>query len=320
MDKIVDFIKKFADNANLGKVATDFSPGIIITISILLLLNTFTEMEIFPYAKRLEYSQRTLEARHEADSVKFAMGELQTELEGIEKLHDSTKSRADSQRISRRDAGLESLGKEWRSDLQILNARRDDEQQILKLKANLEALGDNFASLLTAGFLLGIIFAQVSGKVFYNGLFYSYIKNSEGYKTEVYDIIYRRDHRTSTYFQLKIDDEKFLNRLPNLEVDYFRYLEVAMNMILPCAILSLTLIIMTVKYYIAGDHSIGIVSLILSLTSAAITLLLYLNARVLYVGYFMKKADVMKILLEKTNSTPLPNVTAQPSPDQTSKK
>ncbi len=31
-----------------------------------------------------------------------------------------------------------------------------------------------------------------------------------------------------------------------------------------------------------------------------------LNARVLYVGYFLKKADVMKSVLEKTSATPDP--------------
>jgi predicted AlkP superfamily phosphohydrolase/phosphomutase len=88
------------------------------------------------------------------------------------------------------------------------------------------------------------------------------------------------------------------NPFENCLKDYYRYLEVAMNMILPFAALTLTLAAIA-----AWTSWIAVVFAIASLL---VTLGLYYNARVLYVGYSLKKADVMQSLLDKTGSSPDP--------------
>ena len=51
---VIDFLVKFTDNTHLEKIGTDFAPGIILTMTLLMALTSFTELEVFPYASRAQ--------------------------------------------------------------------------------------------------------------------------------------------------------------------------------------------------------------------------------------------------------------------------
>ncbi len=182
-EKLANFFVKFADNAHLGKIATDLAPGIVLTITILLLLNSFTGLEIFPYTKLNQHQKRVRQARKEYSEADSLLQKLD---DRVDSLNFATlySSPLDSGKSKRHDAELEQL-KRTRDRLE--SKRKDKKEQWDKLrvaeeeasslKKNLEVFTDHFLILFIAGYLLGAILAQVSGKLFYNGYFHRHFKN-----------------------------------------------------------------------------------------------------------------------------------------------
>ncbi|KAA3618646.1 MAG: hypothetical protein DWQ05_06710 [Calditrichaeota bacterium] len=300
-EKLIQFLGKFSDNAHIGKIATDFAPGIILTFSILLLLASFTELEVFPHSNVRKYRKQAKQAEsalHESttlvNNIQRQIDHLEAELENKtivaeEREEKRTQLSVQQKTLKRAKSALD-------EKIAATNKATENLQNAGELKSNLTIFADHFMMLFFAGYLIGIILAQVSGKIFYNGYFNKFFK--EKYRS-VYDTLYHKDHHSATYIKFKITDQDFLQRLPNLETDYFRYLEIAMNMVLPVGVLALTLFALGTNILLASGFLSALFPLILALAAFAATAFLYLNARVLYVGYFMKKADVMKLLQEK---------------------
>ena len=57
---ITVFLDKVVGNANLDKLVTDLAPGILVAFSLILLVDTFTEVKVFPYSK-LSFYEKNLE-------------------------------------------------------------------------------------------------------------------------------------------------------------------------------------------------------------------------------------------------------------------
>ena len=169
-----------------------------------------------------------------------------------------------------------------------------------KLGTNVAVLEEQFIAVFIIGYFLGILLAQVSGKLFYNSFFPKFLSL---HHPKVRDILDPGDDRTVTYYRSQISDEAFLARLSDLETTYYRYLEVAMNMILPIGLLALVVAAMAVHAYsIHGPHAAMFAFIAFALFCAAATSLLYLNAREQYVGYFKRKADVMELVVAEVGS------------------
>jgi len=316
-DKLASFFTKFADNAHLGKIATDLAPGIILTFTLLLLLSTFTHVKIFPYADRKELgtAATNLHAEYQkADSIVQFLQRQKDSLEskaqilfsGPGKEKDSANFRAQlvGRELDRQKTERDTLKTRWR------DLTKQVEGSFL-LTLNLDVLTEHFMALFFVGYMLGVILAQVSGGLFYNGIFYDYFKDK--YK-DILSVLYPDGdlkHRTSTYFKIKITDKTFLDRIPDLETDFFRYMEVAMNMILPVLTLSLAFLAIIAKTiidlgatHVPDVHFTSFLPYVAALGVVALgggemTLFLYKNARENYVGYFIKKADVVKAMQEQ---------------------
>lgn len=305
--KLMEFIAKFADNAHLGKLTTDLAPGVILTVTILLLLASFTPLNVFPYACREEHQKQLEEAKNDVKALDAQLCSLEDQLAKCRAELDNLKLADEAGQLKKVD--LDVLGKKAEAVRKERDARQAELKELaaeakdpFSLKANLDVLGEHFGALFIVGYFLGAMLAQVSGKLFYNGTFNKHFRNR--YRVP-YDILSSKDHRTMTYYQTRITGDAFLKRLPNLEADYYRYLEVAMNMILPFLALSVTLLAIGISRIWCNDRSSMILVLVLAAIGFALSRLLYLNARVLYVGYFMKKADIMELLQEE-NPRPIP--------------
>lgn len=286
--QLTDFLLKFADNAHLGKVATDLTPGAIVTLAVLILLSGFTHLEIFPYARLREYHER-------AQSAHDTLAALDRQAQALQ---DSLAIATAAQR-SRIDVRLKQVESRRTAQAPTFVELTKQEQEAATLAKNLDILSDHFMSLFIVGFLVGFLMAQVSGAVFYNGLFYRYFKRNHG---DVNKTLYSGDdaglknadrvkHRTITYYQLKVGKD-FVDRLPDLEVNYYRYLEVAMNLIVPLGLLAIALGAVGLS---GGTRTM----LLFALLCILATVLLYRNARAQYVGYMLKKADVIQAVQEE---------------------
>ncbi len=308
--KLTDFLLKLADNAHLGKLGTDLAPGIILTFGFLILLNRITTLDVFPYGRLGAYQKR-------ADSVEVVIASIDSQRRVLE---DSIISgRLVAAPALRDPRVLRALVPLFRDQLRRLEERRTAEANSFaefkkqatdaaSLAKNLEVLGEHFTALFIIGFMAGVLMAQVSGAVFYNGFFYKYFKKSPKF-AEVNNTLYSSadarlkdadavKHRTVTYYQLKVADEKWVGRLPDLDVTYFRYLEVAMNMILPVGFLGVALLVTAGPYPGPYTSEARWGAAILALLCFGTAALLYRNARGQYVGYMLKKADVLQAVQE----------------------
>ncbi|HUU83587.1 MAG TPA: hypothetical protein VM243_08790 [Phycisphaerae bacterium] len=299
---LADFLVKFADNTHLGKVATNLAPGIILTVAILLLLTSFTELEVFPYSGRQQARHRADAARKEAVAATGRVEERQEQVDRLEaevqhlSLSGEAKARKNAELSMAQKSLQRALAEQGRRLEDAANANAGVEEALL-LKTNLDVLAEHFIALFIAGYILGSVLAQVSGRLFYTGRYYRYLKK---YKKKTYDILYARpDRRTETYFTGKITDEAFLARLPNLGADYYRYLEVTMNMILPLGALTATLLAIGVRNLVQAPWPAAVFPLVLAFVSGLVTFALFDHGRIQYVGYFKRKADRLTLLIEK---------------------
>ncbi len=305
MDKLTTFFVKFADNAHLGKIATDFAPGIILTTTILLLLGSYSELEIFPYTKRAQYQSRMQEAKNAFLETDSLAKEIQSQIARLEAELGTQSLSAEEQLL--KNTELMQLLKEF-PRLQTEKTEREKRafeleataHQVTLIEANLDVISNNVIELFFIGYFFGIILAQVSGKLFYNGAFYDYFKNNPKLKT-AYNTLYREDNLSITHFQMKASDDAINQQLEKLETNYFRFLEIAMNMVLPFCALTLTLLA------IAATET-SLLSGVFSVVAFLVTLGLFYNARGLYVGYAIKKADIMQLLLDKNQTSKEPVV------------
>jgi hypothetical protein len=312
--KLLEFFAKFIDNAHLGKIATDLAPGIVLTTALLLLIGTYTDLEVFPYVWRAEYarqSARAANARRESErlleALQAKLDDRACRLENRE-FKDDVVGRALNTELCQLLKLVERVRirhAETVAEAKSMAAKAEEANQ---LKANLEIVSDHFISLFIAGYILGVVLAQTAGGLFYNGIFYRRFKSKHNVK---WAILYGDDQRTIKYYKAQITNEAFLKRLPNLESDYYRYLEVAMNMILPFAVMAIALIFVGVKFAVVRFSSTTEAFGLLPGTSVAsitfpfalagvsfiIMVLLFKNAEEQYHGYFILKADV-KTLLE----------------------
>jgi hypothetical protein len=295
MGKIFEFLTKLADNAHFGKLATDLAPGIVITIAVMFALDHFTTLEVFPYTHLAEYEARTAvgdslfhDLERRTDSVRSALLVLAA---------DTAVSHADTSTYGVTGTvltGLEGFRAEY---LGRADSLRTELRSASSLTANLDVFADNFILLFIIAFIIGVLMAQVSGSIFYNGTFYTYFKDKFG---DVNKSLYafegkkELDHRTIDYYQLKVN-ETFITRLPDIRATYFRYLEVAMNMVLPTGLLAVILVIIWLANGLLANLAVGIIGLV----AAMVCILLYRNARELYVGYQLKKADVLMAVQEE---------------------
>ncbi len=287
--KLTDFLLKLADNAHLGKVATDLAPGAIVTLAVLILLSGFTRLEIFPYAHLREYQEH-------AQSARDTLAVLERQARALQ---DSVAVATAARRPSL-EAALKYVESRRTAEAPALAELTKQEKEAATLVKNLDILSDHFMSLFIIGFLIGFLMAQVSGAVFYNGSFYRHFKKTHA---DVNKTLYSGDdaglknadrvkHRTITYYQLKVGKD-FVDRLPDLEVNYYRYLEVAMNMILPLGLLAIALVGVGLR---AGTLR---TMMLLAVPCIVAAVLLYRNARAQYVGYMLKKADVIQAVQEE---------------------
>ncbi len=310
--KLVDFLLKLADNAHLGKLGTDLAPGIILTFGFLILLNRMTTLDVFPYGRLGAYQKR-------ADSLQAVIAAIDVQSRA---LLDSVAAAPTLQRDPRVLTAIVPL---FRDQLKRLDERRaaaatalaefkKQATEAASFSKNLEILGDHFIALFIVGFMAGVLMAQVSGAVFYNGFFYKYFKKSPKF-ADVNNTLYSSadprlrnadvlKHRTVTYYQLKVASADWVGRVPDLEVNYFRFLEVAMNMILPVGFLGAALLVTASPY--PGPYTSGARwgAAILALLCFAAAVLLYRNARGQYVGYMLKKADVLQAVQEEGGFKP----------------
>lgn len=305
---ISDFFVKFADNAHLGKIGTDFAPGIILTMTLLIALTSFTELEVFPYAARAEYEERAEEAVGAAQEASDSVALYRTSADRLSILlagqtDDSVKTRVGAEVIviNARIARLE-------VEQARLNSAADsiahEARLARKLTTNVGVIEEQFVAVFIVGYFLGLLLAQVSGKLFYNGFFKTFLENNY---SKVVNTLNPGGDRTVTYYRSQISDKDFLARLPDLETTYYRYLEVAMNMILPIGLLALVLAAMGVRSLIEGSYAAMSALFVFALLGAIAAALLYYNAREQYVGYFKRKADVMELVVAEVGTvTPRP--------------
>lgn len=347
-----EFLKKLTDTIHLGKVPTDLVPGLVLTAAILLCIVNFSD-----YGNQPPNTQNSKSLGSLSNDFKKFDATRESLIDTISALDaqiaaPTTPKEAQENLKKKRDFQLQ----KWKfinEEREKLRAAHLDAQKKLspinQLKTKLMPLTGIFVELTVFATLVGIILAQISGKIFYNGLFYTYFKEKH---KDAFDILHPEDGHTDTYYRVKIEDKNYIETLPSLDTEYFRYLEIAMNMVLPFAALTLVLSAISLKEslsqcaicalpialmgasimlyrkvhpnaeqkFIKCCTFISIASTIFTLIvivfqyndsllpiglatlSGLVTLALYYNARVLYVGYFLKKADIMEAMSEKVSA------------------
>jgi hypothetical protein len=110
-----------------------------------------------------------------------------------------------------------------------LQRTETDRDAARTLTRNLDAFGDAFLELFFLSFVIGILMAQVSGAAFYK-LLYGWLGTRP------------KDFPGETYLRLRAAPDKATEFIDLLETKNFRYLEVAMNMVLPTAALGVALL------------------------------------------------------------------------------
>src|SRR6185503_3253039 len=179
--KLQEFLTKFADNAHLGKITTDLAPGVILTVTILLLLTSFTELRIFPYANRNEHKQRLIEATNKLETLNRQLADSESQVVKCRAELDNLTLSETNKQLKKVDLDVfnkkaEGLRKERDAQQVELKDLASDAKDPQSLKTNLEVLQEHFFLLFVVGFFVGATLAQVSGKLFYNGMFYTYFK------------------------------------------------------------------------------------------------------------------------------------------------
>ena len=296
--KLSGYLVKFVDNAHLGKVATDLSPGMILTAAVILLVANFTQMDLLPYVHHREILAELRGAEGELRQLQKSKKDIQAEvyqleIDAVDPAREKEKEKLKILQKQRTTALTEAGARIEAKTKEIVEIEKKLERA-LSSKTNVDQLTDHFVSIFFVGYVAGIILAQVSGGIFYNGLFYRYFKGefeSENKK------LHNSDNRGLLSHGIDASPD-LLEKIPNLEIEYYRYLEVAMNMILPVCLLALTFLA------VGLDGTLWSGGTILSLVLFFVLLLtgwaLYHNARQQYVGYFLKKAEVLTILMSKT--------------------
>ena len=313
MNNLFKFLTGLLDNANFGKIATDLSPGILLTVAGLILLSGRTELEIFPYNKIREYETREIAAVSAAAVARDAVA--------VARVADPATPPAALTALVNRERLL--LARQDSLALQSREART--------LRANLAVLSDNFIELFIVGFIVGVLMAQVSGAMLFNlvyeGVFRWFNKNKtlgglfentmlgalfENREPSVRPNVKKSlEHRTNAYLALRVKPA-YAERLPDISVTHFRYVEVAMNMVLPTAGLAIA---------IGTLPGAGTWVTVLAWTLGASSLGLGYNGYQCFKGYRLKQWDLRAAMLEELNwlditpSTPWLPVTPPALPD-----
>lgn len=231
MTKVFEFLTKLVDNAHFGKIATDLSPGILLTMAAIILLSARTSLEIFPYDKIVEYDARLNSATALADGAEAAVDQARAALESLAREADAQGAdspfevaEAHLNRLIEREELL-------RASVDTLAVERREAQT---LKANLAVLSENFIELFIVGFIVGVLMAQVSGALLFNFVYHHLFQLL--HKPKAPQVVADRsdwvEKRSNAFLALRVD-ATYAGRLPDIRSTHFRYVEVAMNMVLP---------------------------------------------------------------------------------------
>ncbi len=337
MNTLVAFFKQFVDNAHLGKVVTDMAPGMLGALAIVLFCSSYVDVDFLPYFQSKLLKKQSDEVAKELESQRLKLSAARLEKLELEKSKEPPSAKLLAKAELKVTEAVESLA-EQRKLADAALARYTESRT---LAANVDAISKNLIISAFFGLILGAVMAQISGGLFYNGLFYAYFRRKF---PKIEKFLYPSHYRSSTYYQalLKFKDA---DAGTGLSSDYFRYLEIAMNMILPFGMMSfafcakaftkvgesgapelgleralMTASIVTIiaaaftscvryndKQLWVGMGILGLalylvaafsakqdiprMYLQLSFASLLVCVALFHNARELYVGYMLKKAD-----------------------------
>lgn len=319
---LTDFLSKFIDVANLSKIVTDVGPGFLIGLSLLLLFNLMTDVPLLPFQRYGDIESRigttsqltqTLDDR--ITNLRKERIQWQGRLAELNAAGDEKKNPAlEKERAQITEQLSNSRQMETETKTRLEDAQKELTEHRSQLDAagsllnNLTLLEEHIVSVLFFSLILGVAFSQLAGQTFYNDFyrrrFYDqiakvpadvlkYVKNDEGIPT---DVTYFRG--TSIYTEAKQKEYESLIR------DYYRYQEVAMNMIVPVGLLAVALAAVSgVK--ISQGRSVYWVGALLALFLVAVAVQLF-RAGYDYFWYFrVKTAYFIRALYEeKTKTTP----------------
>src|SRR5262245_56960638 len=89
MNALIEALKNLAakvgDQAHLGKLLTDFTPGLIVVLTLLAGIDAFTSFEVLPYLNYEQYRDRTDIARVKHQRYRQQTGELRRQIEDAER-------------------------------------------------------------------------------------------------------------------------------------------------------------------------------------------------------------------------------------------
>lgn len=319
---LADFLTRFVDVANLSKIVTDVGPGFLIAFSLILLFSFFTDIAILPI-QRYERIQSQIDetknqiGRIEQETSKLRKDRIHREAtkKGLEvtptKPENSVQTETEKKKLEEEiknsvveEAERKTKLEELRKRLAELQTQHDDSGSLV---ANLELLERNTISVLFLALILGVIFSQASGQTFYNDIYRRRFQSSAelqripaALKTFVTgedgtpnDISYFRGRSVYT------DERK--KEYESLIKEYYRYAEVAMNMVAPVGLLVLALFLLTAKKILDGQRVYWI-ALILVLLGGFVVVQLARGGYDFYKNYRIKIAAFIKGLWEEEHA------------------
>lgn len=242
-------LKKAQDIVHLGKLATDFLPGFLFLAAMLVGLTSTGEhaLQAFPFQAVDDLEERAEELR---GGVADAEGAYRAQLDRRREAPDDVARAVAVEKERLAAAKLERL----QQALERVDARLAEAHD---LNANIDALAQNAWSLSLVSLVLGIGLAQIAGGVFYSGLFRRRFRASE---PALYDELFGDDTATIDTLLARLDPA-VRAELPDLERTSYRYLEIAMNLILPTALLGLALAVSGITRGSAFSIVLGLLTL-----------------------------------------------------------
>ena len=295
-DPLTTALTKLFDYAHLGKLATDFAPGLLISTVLLFGTSVFTDLAVLPYFERSTYDRALKDANDEVTRLEESLAKIRAELKTA-RMRGETETGTEKLAQAKLAAHLiedeTALKAKLTTARAEADARRKARADAGTLSYNLDLVKNHVGKLILLSFIFGVILAQASGGFFYNNSFHKHLqKHWPGVFKELYPKESTEEgHYTETYYRGLIRDKAFLDRLPNIN-EYYRYLEVAMNMILP--VFALAAVFYAI-FFVAGDWG----NLALAFAATVVGVGVYRNARDQYVGYFIRKTDRMACLRKK---------------------